>query len=131
MPNPNLSSSEYYEQEFQLTNLSPPDFEPWTGRIFLDNQPNPDDLQAVVTDYVKETGMPAVVGYYTEQPPALTLLRWPDDREGYRAPEIDECRKMLADLSLLLCLDQAHGPLATQEDIVPDGKVHAMIGLKF
>lgn len=101
--------------------IGPDNFELWTGRIELDSSLGAADVQAVVTDYVAESGI-TVVGYHTQQPPALTMLRWPDDREGYQAPTPPECDVALDALAARL------GNRRFTTGIVPNGKIHMMMG---
>lgn len=105
--------------------IGPDNFELWTGRIGLDPSISAADVQRAVTGYVNESGI-TVVGYHTGHPPALTLLRWPDARndEGYRSPEIPECNTALSALAARL------GSNNFITGIVPDGKLHVMMGRK-
>lgn len=101
--------------------IGPDNFELWTGRIELDPSLTAADVQATVTDYVAESGI-TVVGYHTEEPPALTMLRWPDGREGYQAPTPAECDIALAALAARF------GSNHFVTGIVPDNKIHTMLG---
>ncbi len=105
--------------------IGPNNFELWTGHIELAPSLSAADVQDVVTGYVTDSGI-TVVGYHTEDPPALTLLRWPETREdeGYRSPEIPECNTALVALAGLL------GSSSFTTGIVPDGKIHVMMGRK-
>jgi hypothetical protein len=104
-------------------NIAPKDFELWTGRISLERPIDPTDAQATITQYVHESRIP-VVGYITEQPPAVTLLRWPDSREGYKTPTPPECDIALAALAKIL------NAVDIERDIIPKGKIHVMMGRK-
>lgn len=103
--------------------ISPPDFELWTARILLDRPYSPPEMQGVVTGYVEGSGI-TVVGYLTESPPALTLLRWPDNRERYTSPTVTDCEIALVGLAHRL------GSGEIQRGIVPEGKLHTMMGRK-
>lgn len=104
-------------------NIAPENFELWTGRIQLDPSLSAADVQAVVTNYVGESDI-TVVGYHTQEPPAFTMLRWPDDREGYKPPTPPECAIALR--ALATRLNSQH----FEEGIVPEDKIHVMMGRK-
>lgn len=77
----------------------------------------------MVTEYVAESGI-TVVGYYTDEPPSLTLLRWPETREGYRSPTIPECDIALYGLATKLEAED------TMQDVIPPDALHTMMGRK-
>lgn len=104
-------------------NIAPANFELWTGRIELDPSLSAADVQDEVTNYVAESGV-TVVGYHTQEPPAFTMLRWPDDREGYTPPTPPECAFALRALATRL------GSQRFTTDIVPKDKIHVMMGRK-
>jgi hypothetical protein len=104
-------------------NLAPDNFELWSGRIELGSSLSAAEVQFVVTGYVAESNI-TVVGYHTQEPPAFTMLRWPDGREGYSAPTPSECTIALNALAGLL------GGKSVRTGIVPEDKVHVMMGRK-
>lgn len=95
----------------------------WSARLYLSEPQEIADLQHVVTEHVTQSGI-TIVGYYTNHPPALTLLRWPETREGYRSPTIPECNLALSGLALRL---QAQ---STQHNAIPKHRLHTMMGRK-
>jgi len=103
--------------------IGPNHFALWTARLELAPSWTPGSVQDIVSEYVADAGT-TVVGYHAPEPSALTLLRWPDTREGFHEPSIPECDQSACDLAHRL------GALSLQRDIVPDNAIHCMMGRK-
>lgn len=93
----------------------------WSGYLGLNAPFTPEAIQAVVTDYVAESGI-TVVGYYSPAPSSVTLLRWPETREGYVTPSIPECNIALQGLAARLQAQDA------KTNVITGRKIHVMMG---
>ncbi len=101
--------------------IGPTNFELWTGRLLIDPSIDTKTVQNEVTNYVTKSRI-TVVGYHSRDPSSLTMLRWPDGREGYRSPTPPECSIALRALAARLDARRL------ETGIVPDNKIHVMMG---
>lgn len=89
--------------------------------IRIDTPRTREQVQAIVSMYAAESGI-SIVGYYQELPLSLTLLRWPDLREGYQEPTLEQCNQSARELSARL-----NGTIDEAYVLGPD-EIHTMMG---
>lgn len=93
----------------------------WQKRLFISDTLTRESVQKTITDYVRQSNT-SVVGCFTQNPSSLTLLHWPDLREGYTEPTLKQCEQAAK------ALQTALNAQIQQDSVINKGEIHCMMG---